>query len=439
MTGATSISQHAWWLAGRASGVVALALVTLSVGIGLTMSARLMRRPGLARRLTAVHEQAALTGLVAIAVHGLTLLGDPWLHPGLSGITVPFVSAYRPFWTGLGIVGGWLAAVLGLTFYARRWIGPRRWRRAHRPTVAVYALRCPHDRRGNRRRLAMARWAMVISAVPIALPLPRAACCRGAGSSRRRVRYGPARPRRGRPHEAERRRHRGRRARGAALLRNAPHGRHDGRIVMVGAEDRPPYDRPPLSKELLAGTRTPDTLGFRSAEWYDDAGVELRLGVGARRLDPATRALELRGGERLVYDRLLVATGARPRRLTALDGYDNVLALRDADDAHRLRTFLEPGAQLAVVGAGFIGLEVASTARALGAKVTVVEALETPLAGSPRSPAGTAARGPARSPRCGGPRRPPNRGGARWTPRRGARARRRTARGVRRGRHRRGR
>lgn len=156
---------------------------------------------------------------------------------------------------------------------------------------------------------------------------------------------------------------------------------YDGRIVMVCAEDRPPYDRPPLSKELLAGTRTPDTLGFRSAEWYDDAGVELRLGVAARRLDRATRTLELHGGERLVYDRLLVATGARPRRLTALDGYDNVLALRDADDAHRLRKFLDPGAQLAVVGAGFIGLEVASTARALGAKVTVVEALQTPLAG----------------------------------------------------------
>ena len=108
---------------------------------------------------------------------------------------------------------------------------------------------------------------------------------------------------------------------------------YDGRIVMVCAEQRPPYDRPPLSKELLAGTRAPDTLGFRPAAWYDDAGVELRLGVAARRLDPGTRTLELGDGERLVYDRLLVATGARPRRLAALDGYDNVLALRDADDA----------------------------------------------------------------------------------------------------------
>ena len=144
MTGATSISQHGWWLAGRASGVVALALVTLSVGIGLTMSARLMRRPGLARRLTAVHEQAALAGLVAIAVHGLTLLGDPWLHPGLSGITVPFAAAYRPFWTGLGIIGGWLAAVLGLSFYVRRWIGPRLWRA------------CPSR---DRRRLRRCPWS----------------------------------------------------------------------------------------------------------------------------------------------------------------------------------------------------------------------------------------------------------------------------------------
>lgn len=172
MTGATSISQHAWWLAGRASGVVALALVTLSVGIGLTMSARLMRRPGLARRLTAVHEQAALAGLVAIAVHGLTLLGDPWLHPGLSGITVPFVSAYRPFWTGLGIVGGWLAAVLGLSFYVRRWIGPRLWRRAHRATVAVYALSLLHTiGAGTDAGSPWLRWAMIITAVPIVLLL----------------------------------------------------------------------------------------------------------------------------------------------------------------------------------------------------------------------------------------------------------------------------
>ena len=156
---------------------------------------------------------------------------------------------------------------------------------------------------------------------------------------------------------------------------------YDGRIVMVCAEDRPPYDRPPLSKDLLAGTRQPDTLGFRSADWYDRAGVELRLGVAARRLDPVTRTVDLGDGERLGYDRLLVATGARPRRLPALDGHDNVFALRDVDDARRLSVRLRPGARLAVVGGGYIGLEVASTARALGAMVTVVEALETPLAG----------------------------------------------------------
>lgn len=170
MTGGTSISQHAWWLAGRASGVVAMALVTLSVGIGLTMSARLMRRPGVARRLTAVHEQAALAGLVAIAVHGLTLLGDPWLHPGLSGIAVPFANTYRPLWTGLGIVGGWLAAVLGLSFYARRWIGPRLWRRAHRATVVVYALALIHTiGAGTDAGSPWLRWGMIVTAVPIVL------------------------------------------------------------------------------------------------------------------------------------------------------------------------------------------------------------------------------------------------------------------------------
>ena len=79
--------------------------------------------------LSAIHEQTALAGLVAIAVHGLTLLGDPWLNPGPAGIAVPFTIAYRPLWVGLGIVAGYLAALLGLSFYVRRRIGPRLWRR----------------------------------------------------------------------------------------------------------------------------------------------------------------------------------------------------------------------------------------------------------------------------------------------------------------------
>jgi methionine sulfoxide reductase heme-binding subunit len=139
-----ALTQHAWWLASRASGVVALGLVTISVLLGLTMAGKLSRKPGAGRVLSAIHEQTAMTGLVAIAVHGLTLLGDPWLNPGPAGIAIPFTIAYKTFWVGLGITGGYLAALLGLSFYVRRRIGPRLWRRAHKATILVYALGVAH-------------------------------------------------------------------------------------------------------------------------------------------------------------------------------------------------------------------------------------------------------------------------------------------------------
>jgi sulfoxide reductase heme-binding subunit YedZ len=138
------IVAHGWWLAGRSAGIVAMLLVTLSVLLGLTLGGRLTRRPGMARVVKTMHEQTALSGLVAIAVHGLTLMGDPWLRPGLAGVLVPFAMGYRPLFTGLGVVAGELAAILGLSFYARRWISPRRWRLAHRLTPMVYALSVVH-------------------------------------------------------------------------------------------------------------------------------------------------------------------------------------------------------------------------------------------------------------------------------------------------------
>lgn len=147
-TGASAVSHalqtHGWWLASRASGLVALVLITISVGLGLAMAGKVMRRPGLSRKLMAVHEHTALAGLVAIAVHGITLLGDPWLHPGVAGVTVPFAIGYRPLATALGIVGAYLAGLLGLSYYLRRRIGPRLWRKAHRATVLVYVLGLGH-------------------------------------------------------------------------------------------------------------------------------------------------------------------------------------------------------------------------------------------------------------------------------------------------------
>jgi sulfoxide reductase heme-binding subunit YedZ len=140
----TDPGQHIYWIASRAFGVVALVMVAISVGMGLAMAMRAAKGPGAMARLKQAHEATALTALLLIAAHGVVLLGDTYLRPGLAGIAIPFVMAHRPVWTGLGVVGGWLAAILGLTFYARRWIGPKLWRQMHRWTLAVYVLAVIH-------------------------------------------------------------------------------------------------------------------------------------------------------------------------------------------------------------------------------------------------------------------------------------------------------
>jgi NADPH-dependent 2,4-dienoyl-CoA reductase/sulfur reductase-like enzyme len=155
---------------------------------------------------------------------------------------------------------------------------------------------------------------------------------------------------------------------------------YEGRVRMVCAEPSPPYDRPPLSKAVLAGEAGEDELAYRPAWWYDEKGVELLLGTRATGLDPAARRLRLDSGDALPYGELLIATGGVARRLPFLEGFANVHYLRGLDDARRLRGALVAGARLAIVGAGFIGQEVAATARGLGAEVTIVEALDVPLA-----------------------------------------------------------
>ena len=144
MNSFTDPGQHIFWIASRALGVVALVLVAVSVGMGLAMAMRAAKGPGAMARLRQVHEATALAALIFIAAHGLVLLGDTYLRPGLSGIAIPFVMSHKPLWTGLGVVGGWLAALLGLSFYVRRWIGPRLWRKMHRWTLAVYVLAVVH-------------------------------------------------------------------------------------------------------------------------------------------------------------------------------------------------------------------------------------------------------------------------------------------------------
>ncbi len=143
MTGAEPI-HYVWWLVSRASGIVALVLISLSVLMGLAMATRSVRRPAWRRALVRLHEHVALVALAAIAVHGAALLGDHWLKPGLRGITVPFAMSYRPQFTGLGIIAGYLAVLLGPSFYLRRRIGARRWRKLHRATAVVWLLSVVH-------------------------------------------------------------------------------------------------------------------------------------------------------------------------------------------------------------------------------------------------------------------------------------------------------
>ena len=155
---------------------------------------------------------------------------------------------------------------------------------------------------------------------------------------------------------------------------------HDGPIRIVCAERRAPYDRPPLSKELLAGEMPVDAVALRPRAWYEERGVDLLLGTSAERLDLARRELLVTGGCALRFDSLLIATGSRPRTLPMLGGYPNAGVLRSLDDALALRRGMADGGRLAVLGAGFIGLEAAATARRLGIEVTVVEARDAPLA-----------------------------------------------------------
>jgi methionine sulfoxide reductase heme-binding subunit len=162
-------SRYVFWLASRSAGLVAFLLVATSVVLGLYMAANLGRRPGYKRVLVKVHEQLALAALVAITAHGLLLLGDSWLRPGISGIAIPFTMPYRPIWTGIGIVAGYLALALGLTFYARRRIGPVRWRKTHRLIAVVYVMGAVHALgAGSDGGSTWLQVLVVITAVPIA-------------------------------------------------------------------------------------------------------------------------------------------------------------------------------------------------------------------------------------------------------------------------------
>jgi NADPH-dependent 2,4-dienoyl-CoA reductase/sulfur reductase-like enzyme len=165
---------------------------------------------------------------------------------------------------------------------------------------------------------------------------------------------------------------------GLSAARGLRHHGFDGRLLIVGAEAHLPYDRPPLSKGFLAGTVAEPDLALQLDD--EDLGAEWRLSAPASTLDTSIGRLTLYDGTWIDPDGVVIATGARPRRLPGRT-LPGMHVLRTLDDARTLRRDLLPGARLVVVGAGFIGAEIASTARTMGVDVTVVEAAPTPLAG----------------------------------------------------------
>ena len=160
---------------------------------------------------------------------------------------------------------------------------------------------------------------------------------------------------------------------------------HTGDVVIIGEEIHPPYDRPPLSKQFLAGKWDVERIHHHTPEKLDAFGLEFRLGSRATGLDTEDRTVRCDDGSQVHYDGLVIATGAKPRGLPGTEGMTGVRTLRTLDDSSGLRDDLArlgEGARLVVIGAGFIGAEVAATCHGLGADVTVVEALETPLVGA---------------------------------------------------------
>lgn len=139
----TDPGPHLFWITSRAAGTVALVLSSLAVCVGLVMGTRWLKRRG--PDLRATHEVLSLATMLALAVHGLSLIGDHYLHPSLADVSIPFVSGYKTLWTTMGIIGAWAMIALGLSYYARARIGQQRWRALHRFTAVAWGLGVVHS------------------------------------------------------------------------------------------------------------------------------------------------------------------------------------------------------------------------------------------------------------------------------------------------------
>jgi methionine sulfoxide reductase heme-binding subunit len=140
---ASTLSQHGFWITSRAAGVATLLCSSAAVGVGLSMGGKLVKAR--AADLRVLHESLSLATLVALFIHATSLLGDSFLKPSVADITVPFASGYQRWWMAVGIVGGWMLVVLGLSYYARARIGVQRWRKLHRFTAAAWVLGLMHS------------------------------------------------------------------------------------------------------------------------------------------------------------------------------------------------------------------------------------------------------------------------------------------------------
>lgn len=152
-----------------------------------------------------------------------------------------------------------------------------------------------------------------------------------------------------------------------------------GRIVVLCEEPRPPYSKPPLSKGVLRGEETAERTALRPESWYEKKDIEVRTSVAATDLDTGRKVVRLSTGEDLTYDKLLLATGGRPRTLPGAEGIPGIFTLRTVEDSLAISRQLHPGSRVVIVGGGFIGGEVAASATARGCEVTVLEGQSAPL------------------------------------------------------------
>jgi methionine sulfoxide reductase heme-binding subunit len=164
---ATAVGSHLYWIASRAAGIAALVLSSTTVCVGLLTGGRFVKSHRLDLRVT--HEALSLATLAALAVHGLTLIGDDYLHPSLGDVSIPFLGSYETLWTSTGIVAFWVLAILGLSYYARTRIGVQRWRRLHRLAALAWIMGIAHSL--GEGTDAGQTWFLAMTAVVVVPPL----------------------------------------------------------------------------------------------------------------------------------------------------------------------------------------------------------------------------------------------------------------------------